>query len=252
MPAPESAIRIVEVLPDLLATYGDSGNAVVLQERLRRRGIASERVRTGLSDPLPAEGDIYVLGGGEDTAQLLAVRALRGSSALADVVARNRVVFAVCAGLQILGRTFTGADGRTHSGLGLLDITTVPGRSRAVGEIVARPATELLTVPLTGFENHLGVTTLGPDARPLGRVVRGTGNGLDRLEGVLAGQIVGTYLHGPALARNPELADLLLGWAVGAPLPPLLLSSVDRLRRSRLLHRISPLDRIRRRPEAAA
>lgn len=245
MRSPDSAVRIVEVLPELLATYGDSGNVTVLQERLRRRGIRSERVPVELGRPLPAEGDIYVMGGGEDAAQSLAVAELHGSSVLAHAVAHDRVVFAVCAGLQILGRTFTGLDRRTHAGLDLLDITTEPGRTRAIGEIVAYPQTELLSELLTGFENHLGVTTLGPTAHPLGRIVRGTGNGAGRHEGVLAGRIVGTYLHGPALARNPELADLLLGWAVGGPLPPLPLGSVDRLRRSRLPHRINPADRSR-------
>src|SRR6202012_4289194 len=117
----------------------------------------------------------------------------------------------VCAGYQIMGQTFPGADGRPLPGVGLLDLTTGkgPGR-RAVGEGVAEPIHWGLGPPLptlTGFENHGGITSVGPDAQPLARVVSGVGNGAgDGTEGAWAGRIVGTYLHGPVLARNPALA----------------------------------------------
>jgi CobQ-like glutamine amidotransferase family enzyme len=87
--------------------------------------------------------------------------------------------------------------------------------------------------PLTGFENHLGVSKLGADSAPLGQVVRGTGNG-DGTEGAVTDRVLGTYLHGPALARNPALADLLLAWTAGHPLGPLDVPEVDRLRVERL------------------
>jgi len=105
------------------------------------------------------------------------------------------------------------------AGLGLLDIRSGRGERRAVGEIVAEVDPTLNVPTLTGFENHQGVTRLGPRARPLARTTFGTGNG-DGTEGAYAGRVLGTYLHGPALVRNPGLADLLLSWAVG-PLPPL-------------------------------
>jgi lipid II isoglutaminyl synthase (glutamine-hydrolysing) len=88
---------------------------------------------------------------------------------------------------------------------------------------------------LTGFENHQGVTRLGPGARPLARTTLGIGNG-DGTEGAYAGRVLGTYLHGPALVRNPSLADLLLSWAAG-PLPPVRPEAeelVNRLREERL------------------
>ena len=90
---------------------------------------------------------------------------------------------------------------------------------RGVGEIIADVDPELGVPRLTGFENHQGVTRLGPGARPLAQVTVGVGNG-DGTEGAYAGRVLGSYLHGPALARNPGLADLLLSWAAG-PLPPL-------------------------------
>jgi CobQ-like glutamine amidotransferase family enzyme len=104
-------------------------------------------------------------------------------------------------------------------GLGLIDISSGRGDRRGVGEIVADVDPELCVPQLTGFENHQGMTRIGPGARPLARVSIGVGNG-DGTEGAYAGRILGTYLHGPALVRNPGLADLLLTWAVG-PLPPL-------------------------------
>ncbi|MCW2717776.1 MAG: cobQ 2 [Pseudonocardia sp.] len=119
-------------------------------------------------------------------------------------------------------------------------MTTGRRPKRAVGEVVAAPDPALLRCPLTGFENHLGATTLGPDATPLGRVERGFGNGVgDGAEGAVQGRVIATYLHGPVLARNPELADLLLGWVVGAPLQPLTIPVIDDLR-SRLLRQRSP------------
>lgn len=232
----ESRIRMVLVLPDLLGTYGDRGNAVVLCQRLRWRGIDAEVVDVVGTDPVPTGGDVYLLGGGEDSAQQLAVDRLRDDGGLARAIGFGATVFTVCAGIQILGQHFTGTDGRQHDGLGVLDLWSTPLPSRAVGELVCRPSAGCgLTQPLTGFENHGGRTELGPDARPLATVERGVGNGTpDRAEGVLQGHIAGTYMHGPALARNPELADLLLGWATGVPLPPLELAEVDALRSVRL------------------
>jgi hypothetical protein len=133
----------------------------------------------------------------------------------------------------MLGQTFEVSGGRVVPGLGLLDVTTTRLATRAVGEVVAR--VDLPGIPeLTGFENHGGGTTLGPDAAPLARVVSGTGNGAGGTEGAVQGSIVATYLHGPVLARNPALADLLLSRATGRELAPLDLPSVERLRRDRL------------------
>lgn len=233
MPA-DSQLCIVEVLPELLGTYGDAGNATVLCERLVRRGFPVQRLRIPYGTSVPDSGDIYLLGGGEGAAQTLAADQLHGDRGMRRVIDVGRPVLAVCAGLQILGRTFVDGQGALRAGLGLLDLATTAGRSRAIGEVVSRPAHLGLAQRLTGFENHLGRTELGGSGSPLGWVVRGTGNGDAGGEGVVSGHVVGTYLHGPALVRNPELADLLLGWAVGGPLPELPMASVDRLRASRL------------------
>lgn len=229
----DSTIHIGLLLPEVLGTYGDTGNAQVLCKRLEWRGYDAEVVPIGLGEPVPSTLDIYLLGGGEDGAQALAATHLRKYPGLRRAAAGGAVVFGVCAGLQLLGTRFRGLDGVDHDGLGLLDVTTEPAATRAVGELAATSSGLLDGQPLTGFENHLGATKLGADSEPLGRVVRGTGNG-DGTEGAVTDRVVGTYLHGPALARNPELADLLLSWAAGHPLGPLRLPEVDRLREERL------------------
>jgi len=239
---PDSTVRIGLVLPEVLGTYGDSGNAEVLRKRLQWRGFEAETVCVRLGDPVPSGLDVYVLGGGEDDAQALAAAHLRKHPGLQRAAAFGAVIFGVCAGLQVLGSKFRGTDGVVHEGLGLIDAITEPGDRRAVGELVTTPEDLLAGEPLTGFENHLGQTTLGPSAKPLGRVVRGTGNG-DHTEGAVSGKVVATYLHGPVLARNPALADLLLSRLVGHALPPLDLAEVDHLRAERLGFRRSDRDR---------
>jgi lipid II isoglutaminyl synthase (glutamine-hydrolysing) len=212
-------LRLVWVYPDLLSTYGDRGNLLVLKRRARLRGIEVESVEVNADEAVPRQGDIYLLGGGEDLPQILAARRLRDDGGLAAVASRGAVIFAVCAGYQLVGTEFGGVEGEPVAGLGIIDISSGRGERRGVGEIIADVDPGLGVPRLTGFENHQGVTRLGPGVRPLARVTVGVGNG-DGTEGAYAGRVLGTYLHGPALARNPGLADLLLSWAAG-PLQPL-------------------------------
>ena len=216
-----SALRIVWIYPDLLSTYGDQGNVLILKRRAELRGIPTEIVHVNSSDPVPEHGDIYLLGGGEDRPQTLAAERLRANGGLARASRNGACVFAVCAGYQIIGETYGDHESNPLPGVGILDIRSGRGRTRAVGEVVADVDPALGAGRITGFENHQGRTTIGPSARPLSTLVRGIGND-ERTEGAYQGQVLGTYLHGPALPRNPQLADLLLRWRVGqlAPLPP--------------------------------
>ncbi|MFY9807224.1 MAG: glutamine amidotransferase [Pseudonocardiaceae bacterium] len=229
----ESTVAIGLLLPDVLGTYSDAGNATILAQRLRWRGIPAEICTITARDVPPTSCALYLLGGGEDTAQLFAAEWLRRHEQLRRVLETRAVTLAVCAGLQILGRSMSDSKGQHYPGLDLLDITTAPGRQRAVGEVVVSCA-----VPgvgsLTGFENHRGVTTLGAGTAPLGRVLTGTGNGTGHGEGVLTDRIIGTYLHGPVLARNPALADHLLHKATGHTLAPLDLPDQAALRNTYL------------------
>jgi CobQ-like glutamine amidotransferase family enzyme len=227
-------LRVVVVYPDLLGTYGDGGNGLILARRADWRGRDVELLQAASDGPLPA-ADIYCLGGGEDGPQVRAARTLIDDGTLARRVADGAVVLAVCAGFQIVGRTFPGAAGDPHEGLGLLDIDTVKGTGpRAVGEVLEDPTGVDGLPALTGFENHGGMTALAEGAVPLGRVIAGVGNG-DGSEGAVHGRVIGTYLHGPVLARNPALADLLLAWALGEEtLEPLDDSASEQLREERL------------------
>ncbi|MBV9096801.1 MAG: DJ-1/PfpI family protein [Frankiaceae bacterium] len=225
----DGAVRIALVFPSLLGTYGDGGNASVLAQRLRWRGYDADVIDVAVDAAVPEQADIYVLGGGEDTAQTLAVSRL-ADGVLTRAADAGKPVFAVCAGFQILGETFLDGRGDVHTGLGLIDCRTdrLDG-PRAVGELLVSSPVGLLT----GYENHGGRTVLGPAAKPLGTVDTGIGNGDGAVDGAMQGSVVATYLHGPALARNPALADHLLTAVVGE-LPPLDDSEENELRRERL------------------
>jgi lipid II isoglutaminyl synthase (glutamine-hydrolysing) len=231
----ESAVRVVEVFPDLLGTYGDRGNALVLAHRCLRRGIECDVLQARAGSPIPRDGDIYLLGGGEDAAQTAATEFLREDGTLKRAADEGKAILAICAGLQILGTEFTGGEQKQVAGLGIVDIASRAGTPRAIGELVLESA-EL--GELCGFENHAGRTTLGPDVSPLGIVRAGTGNGTPddgtaHGDGFVVDRVVGTYMHGPGLARNPALADLLLGWVVGE-LEPLEDPLLDQWRQERV------------------
>jgi lipid II isoglutaminyl synthase (glutamine-hydrolysing) len=219
-PTDSSALRLVWIYPDLLSTYGDRGNLIMLARRARLRGIAVEPVQVNSDQPVPRQGDIYLLGGGEDLPQVLAAQRLRTDGGLLAAANNGAVVFAVCAGYQLIGSLFGGAQGEPVEGLSIIDISSGRGDKRGVGEVVAEVDPALGIGLLTGFENHQGMTTLGPGAQPLARTLAGVGNG-DGTEGAYCGRVLGTYLHGPALVRNTALADLLLSWATGSRLAPL-------------------------------
>ena len=217
-------LTIAVVYPDLLGTYGDGGNGMILARRAAWRGIDVELLQAPSDRQLPS-ADLYTIGGGEDGPQVRAATTLLEEGTLAERAADGAVVLGVCAGFQLIGRSFPDAADRPQEGIGLLDLTTTKGTGpRAVGELVAVPASDAPCTMggerlprLTGFENHGGVSVVGPGARPLARVERGVGNGGgDGTEGAWSGRVLGTYLHGPVLARNTALADLLLGWALSA------------------------------------
>jgi CobQ-like glutamine amidotransferase family enzyme len=230
--SPDSAVRVALLYPELLGTYGDRGNARVLVQRLAWRGVPAELVEAPWGEAVPASCDIYVLGGGEDSPQASAAAALISEGVLHRAVEDGAAVLGICAGFQILGHSFFGPDGAARPGLGLLDCTTARRATpRIVGEILVDANPDVGLPPLSGYENHAGLTDLGSGATPLGRVNVGVGNG-DGTEGAIGGRVVGTYLHGPALARNPALADLILSWFVGE-LEPLDDSEITQLREER-------------------
>ncbi len=245
----DSALRIGLIYPDLLGTYGDRGNAVVLVQRAHWRGIPAELVEVPAGEPIPDSLDVYLFGGGEDDPQQMAAAGMRASGA---AITRARdggaAVLAVCAGFQLVGHRYVDADGNVLEGIGLVDLETRAGSPRLIGEVVVEPLHSPHWGPagppptLTGFENHGGRTTLGDDLEPLGRGLAGGGNGAPTpdgaaVDGALAERFVGTYMHGPVLPRNAALADRLLAWVVApetGTLPALDDEVQDRLRALRL------------------
>ena len=210
-------LRLCHLYPRELNIYADRGNIAVFAKRLEWRGLSLDVVEVELGDPLPTDCGVYYLGGGQDRDQAVVADDLRRGKAadLARVVDDGAVVLAVCGGYQLAGHGYTGVDGRRMEGIALLDADTVAGRTRLIGDLVIDAELDGEHQLVVGFENHAGRTRLGPKARPLGRVVSGNGNnGEDGGEGAVQGRIVGTYLHGPLLPKNPWLADRLIAWGL--------------------------------------
>jgi lipid II isoglutaminyl synthase (glutamine-hydrolysing) len=219
----DSSLRVVWVYPDLLSTYGDQGNVLVVERRAQQRRIPVTRIEVRSDTPVPTSGDIYLIGGGEDRPQRLAAERLRRDGGLSRAVENGAIVFSVCAGYQILGHEFINDLGRQEPGLGVLDVvSTRGGGERCVGDVLADIDPHLGLPPLTGFENHQGITHLGQDARPFARLRMGNGNGTgDGTEGAYSDTVFGTYMHGPVMARNPQIADMLIKLALDVKaLPP--------------------------------
>lgn len=214
-------IRICHLYPDLLDLYGDRGNIRVLQARSNWRGIEAEVEQVSLGDPLDFNSfDILFIGGGSDREQNILVEDLmKRKNEFQAAIEDGLVVLTICGGFQLLGEYYQTAEGEKIPGLGILDLWTIAGVKRLIGNIVVDVKDGELSSgvikTLVGFENHSGKTYLGSNLQPLGKVLQGNGNnGEDRGEGVRYKNVFGTYLHGPLLPKNPHLADLLLTLAL--------------------------------------
>ncbi len=211
-------LRLGHLYPHEMSIYGDRGNVLSLLDRSRRRGIEMDVVEIGRGEVDMGDVDIFFIGGGQDLDQDLVARDLAGPKreALAAAVAEGAALLAVCGGYQFLGSHYTTVDGSRLPGLGLVDLGTEAGERRAIGNVLLE--TDLLGLDpptLVGFENHAGRTYLGPGVQPLARCLVGNGNnGADGREGVVAGTVIGTYLHGSLLPKNPHLTDRLLEMAL--------------------------------------
>ena len=211
-------IVIAHMFPDLLNLYGDGGNVRILSERLAWRGIPVKvrRVEYGESVDL-GDVDLVFLGGGPDREQKLAsTELMRMKDELAAYVEEDGPVLAICGGYQILGKTWLLGDEEVP-GLDIVGIETRrPGTSadRLIDNIVL--SSPLATHPVVGYENHAGRTYLAEGMKPFGAVVSSVGHGnndADKADGALCRKVLGTYLHGPLLSKNPEIADWLLAAA---------------------------------------
>ena len=205
--------------PDLMNIYGDRGNILTLLRRAEWHGFEASVVELGRGAATQMdEVDVFFFGGGQDREQALIYDDLREfkQASLQQAVANGAQVLAVCGGYQLLGHYYQTADGERYDGIGLIDVRTEAGKKRFIGDVVVLSAIDGLTPStLVGFENHSGRTFLGPNARPLGKVLKGHGNnGSDHQEGCVQGGVIGTYMHGSLLPKNPHLADHLIAGAL--------------------------------------
>ena len=201
--------------PDLMNIYGDRGNILTLLKRAEWRGFEPRLVELGRGTTQHMEEvDVFFFGGGQDREQALVYEDLLEfkQPPLQQAVAEGAQVLAVCGGYQLLGHYYQTAEGERFPGIGLIDARTEAGKKRFIGDVVVETQiADLQPRTLVGFENHSGRTFLGPKARPLGKVLLGHGNnGDDGHEGLVQGGVVGTYLHGSLLPKNPHLADHLI------------------------------------------
>lgn len=225
-----TTLRIAELYPLSTAVQGDGGNARVLAHRAGLRGI--DAVTTTVhGGPVP-DADILLLGGVDDEGMPVLRRRL-DAGGLAGRVADGAVVLAVNAGYQVLGHEYLTPDGARHDGLGLLDVTSTRGAALHGSPVVTRPREDLGLAAMSAYESHFGDTVVGPGAEPFVELELGHGND-GRHDGARSGRVVGTYLNGPLLARNADLADVLLGWALDGPLEPAPATTSDALRAQRI------------------
>ncbi|MBV7432289.1 type 1 glutamine amidotransferase [Dermabacteraceae bacterium P13264] len=206
-------IKLLQLYPREMNIYGDWGNTLVLSERLRWHGYEVEVIDYNPEDDFPADFDLLVGGGGQDSGQnkikddLLAI-----GPRLKELAAEGVPMLVICGLYQLFGHGFTTATGERIPGISLFDAETVAGEGRLIGNI-ALDTEEFGQV--IGYENHSGLTVLGPDARPFGRVAAGGGNNRDDdTEGARVHNVIGSYLHGSLLPKNPRVADWLAQKAV--------------------------------------
>lgn len=209
----DRTVHLVQLYPRDMNIYGDWGNTLTLKRRLEKYGYAVRLSDHNPGDPFPPDADLLVGGGGQDSGQFRVQEDLqRIAPELRAMAADGVPMLAICGLYQLFGHEFRTGAGETLPGIGILDLTTVGGPTRLIGNIVLE-SPEFGTV--VGYENHSGVTRLGPDQTPLGKVVKGAGNnGEDGTEGARVHHVVGSYLHGSMLPKNPAVADHLLRAAV--------------------------------------
>jgi lipid II isoglutaminyl synthase (glutamine-hydrolysing) len=201
--------------PDLMNIYGDRGNILTLVKRAEWRGFDARSIDLGRGTTKGMDDvDVFFFGGGQDREQALVYEDLleHKQAPLEQAVSAGAMVLAVCGGYQLLGHLYQTAEGDRFPGIGLIDVKTEAGKKRFIGDVIVEAGIEgLHPSTLVGFENHSGRTFLGSGARPLGKVRLGSGNnGSDGNEGCLQGGVVGTYMHGSLLPKNPQLADYII------------------------------------------
>lgn len=209
----DHTITILHLYAEDMNVYGDHGNVLVLKKRLERYGYTPKVIEYNPGMKLPADIDILVGGGGQDSGQIAIQDDLLKIAPELKQLADNGVpMLLVCGLYQLFGNSFHTHDGTIIKGAGILNIETKASRERLIGNIAT--VSEEFGI-IIGYENHSGKTTLGKRITALGRVRLGAGNNnVDVTEGARFNNVIGTYLHGPILPKNPKIADFLIKIAI--------------------------------------
>ena len=205
-------LRICHLYGNLMNTYGDNGNLLMLQHRAKKLGYEVETTLISLEEDFNAEDfDIVMFGGGQDYEQTVVAKDLQNKKdALIQYIEDNGVVVAICGGFQLLGRYYVNASGERLNGISAIDVyTNGQFPNRLIGDIEI--FNEEFGETYLGYENHIGRTYLGKNMKPLGKVVKGYGNNEeDHVEGCHYKNVFCSYFHGPILVRNQHLADRII------------------------------------------
>lgn len=212
------SVTIGWLYPELMSTYGDRGNIIVLQKRCEWRGIKTEikKLNPGFKNQDLKKCDLLFMGGAQDRQQAIVAKDLRKKrNALKKMIEDGTPGLYICGAYQFLGKYYKEADGTVIQGLNIFNLYSEnPGENcpRLIGNILIQiTGINHQPIALVGFENHGGRTYLEKNIKPLGRVIKGCGNnGRDKTEGAIYRNSIGTYLHGPILPKNPELTDFLI------------------------------------------
>ena len=217
-------LRIAHLYPEVLNLYGDRGNIRCMTRRLEWRGIGCTvdelgigAVHTGPAGRSLAQYDLFFIGGGQDFEQEILLRDLKNGVADESraAAADGKTFLCICGGYQMMGHYYETARGVRCEFIGAVDLYTVGGEKRQIGNYSFRLGEESGGSIVAGFENHSGMTYLGEGVRPLGTVIHGCGNNLkDDTEGVRDRNVFGTYSHGPVLPGNPAFCDTILATAL--------------------------------------
>ncbi len=210
-------LRICHLYPDVLNLYGDRGNVLCMEQRLRWRGIDAVTTRVPIGAPLhAADFDLFFIGGGQDFEQEVLLGDLAGgkTAEIKSAIEDGKTFLAICGGYQMLGQYYKTWDGVQCDFTGALELYTVGSRQRMIGNYMFT-CDELPGVNVVGFENHSGKTYLGSGVKPIGKVLEGFGNnGEDGAEGARYKNVFATYSHGCLLPKNPQLCDHILKTAL--------------------------------------
>ncbi|EDP69382.1 cobyric acid synthase, putative [Carnobacterium sp. AT7] len=214
-------LTVCHLYGDLLNTYGDNGNLLMLKHRAKKRGVQFNIEIVSLNDSFDADKyDLVFFGGGQDFEQRIVSRDIQAKKeAITEYIENDGVTVGICGGFQLLGHYYVDAAGNRLNGIGALNHYTLnQDNNRFIGDIIIK--NDEFGETYKGFENHNGRTFLGEGVKPLGIVETGYGNnGEDKTEGAHYKQTYCSYFHGPLLVRNTALTDRILKEAVKKRFP---------------------------------